>query len=383
MISSRNNDLIPDGDSAISLSKVRKRLQKDLQAERFCSQLLLEVWINEDAGAESGDESAWEACLKQVEEADIVVAIYNGHAGWVKTEDGVGICHAEMERALSRYPAKLRLIQLDFDSNKKLKLIGPKELSTKTKTNQEFSEYVQLNARFVGFAKDRDSLQQQVYLAVAKAISQCVELARREMHRGKFHLGDPLDWSRMSYSERKLAMERAAREHLIGLPGTTEAGEDLICSLCGARVIFRVHGVPAGFGTAEARDLVGRPFLADHLTSAARVNSGVIGPVHIIACHKSCTESQVVSFLGHPDLFIVKPPFGFLVADGASFVQAVFLPNCRDETMTRLAIQSMFEWAGQSSEDMRIVERAKSRASILQATAKEIERLAKTIVESR
>jgi len=97
-----------------------------------------------------------------------------------------------------------------------------------------------------------------------------------------------------------------------------------------------------------------------------------VGPVHVIICHKSCTESQVVSFMGHPDLFIVTPPFGFFVADRISFVQAFFLVNGRDPTSVQGALQSMFEWIEQSGELGGMVARAKSRAAILRAIAVEI-----------
>ena len=375
MLSSRNNDLIPDGDGVVTLSKVRKELQGELQEEQFCGQALVEVWINEEAGAEAGDESAWDTCLEQVEEADVLVAIYNGHAGWAKKKDDVGICHAEMEQALLRFPAKLRLIQLEFDSNKKLKLISPKELSGKTPTNRRFADYIKVNPRFVGFAHDREALKREVRLALAKAISYYAHLARREMRKGKFHLGSPLDWSRLSYPERKLALEQVAKNYLLKLEEATESGGELHCFLGGAKTVFRVHGVPSSFGIAEARDLVGRPFLTDYLSSAAQAGSGVVGPLHVIACHKGCTESQVISFLGHPDLFIVQPPFGFFVADRTSFVQAFFLANCRDETATSLAMQSLFEWVEQSREEGRIIQRGRSRAAILRSIAVEIKRL--------
>jgi len=375
MLSSRNNEVIPNGDGVVTLSEVRKQLQKELQEERFCGQPLLEVWINEEAGAEGGDESAWDTCMTHVEEADVVVSIYNGHAGWARRDGDVGICHAEMEQALSRYPAKLRLIQLQFGSSKKLKLISPEELKEKTDANRRFAEYVATNARFVGFAHDRESLKREVQLAVAKALSDyVVTLARREMRKGKFHLGSPLDWSRLSYVERKLALEQSAKEYLLKSESATEVERELHCFVGGTKMVLQVHGVPASFGIAEARDLVGRPFLTDHLSSVVQPSSGVFGPLHFIACHKGCTESQIVSFLGHPDLFIVQPPFGFFVADRASFVQAFFLSNCRDETATRLAMQSLFEWIDQSGERGRIIQRAKSRSAILRTIASEIAR---------
>jgi len=124
------------------------------------------------------------------------------------------------------------------------------------------------------------------------------------------------------------------------------------------------------------RELVGRPFLRDHASGLVAPDASLFGPVHIVVCHKSCTESQLVGFMGHPGLFMVAPPFGFFVVGRVTFVQAFFLANCRDETTTRVACQRMFEWLDQSGELGRLVERAESRARILQAMATEITRAA-------
>src|SRR6266851_3444105 len=122
MLSSRNNDLIPDGTASVKLSVVRLELQKELQAEEFLGRALLDVWINEEAGAEAGDLTAWEACLKEVDDADVLIVIYNGEAGWTKDPGGIGICHHEMAHAWHRTPGKVFLIRMKFDSDKSRKL---------------------------------------------------------------------------------------------------------------------------------------------------------------------------------------------------------------------------------------------------------------------
>jgi hypothetical protein len=144
--------------------------------------------------------------------------------------------------------------------------------------------------------------------------------------------------------------------------------------LYGERVLLQVHGIPSGFGIAEAREPVGRRYLRDYEHSVNIEKLGLVGPVHLLACHKKCTESQVTKFMGHPDLFMVQTPFGFFVADQTSFVQAFFLLDCRDENSTRLSCQRLLDWIDQSGEAGRIVERAASRARILVAVANEIAR---------
>ena len=53
----------------------------ELEAAELFGQRLFQVWINEDAPPASGDDG-WDACMKQVDDADVVLVLYNGNAGW-------------------------------------------------------------------------------------------------------------------------------------------------------------------------------------------------------------------------------------------------------------------------------------------------------------
>src|SRR5260370_24578940 len=95
---------------------------------------------------------------------------------------------------------------------------------------------------------------------------------------------------------------------------------------------------------------------------------GVGGTLHVILCHKNITESQVISFMGHPDLFIVRPATSFFVADRITFVQAIFLMNAIDEDAIRANLQSMFEWVESQAQEMgNVVAPGRSPAAILRA----------------
>src|SRR5437763_986241 len=96
--SSRCNDPFPRGGGE-RLSAVRQKLKDELEAAELFGQRLFQVWINEDAPAASGDDG-WDACMKQVDDADVVLVLYNGDAGWTGSTSGVGICHGELKRAL-------------------------------------------------------------------------------------------------------------------------------------------------------------------------------------------------------------------------------------------------------------------------------------------
>jgi hypothetical protein len=376
MLSSRNKDRIPDGKGSVTLEEVRRELQATLQEEQFCGYALLEVWINENAGAEDGTGDVWDQCLKQVDECDILVVIYNGHAGWTKEGGAVGICHAELMRAWNLYPAKLRLIALRFGSRKHLGLVSPDDIVKQNASNRRFGDFIKTANLFVGQAEDRASLVEQVSLAVAKSVSELVALGKRESRKGKYHLGESLDWSRFNYQQRKEELEAVVRAYLQGPLGADHDSSGVILTISSAKVLVSVHGVPDSFGIAEARDLVGRPYLNNHTTTVAAGKTEASGPIHVIACHKSCTTTQIISFMGHPDLFLVETPFGFFAADQVNFAQTFFVTSCRDEATTLLGVQRMFDWIEQSGEAPRIVARAESRANILRAVAAEIARRA-------
>lgn len=103
MLSSRNKDPIPDGNGgAVALGAVREQLKDELEHDRLYGHQILEVWINEDAGAENGSADIWNHCMERMDQADIVVVIYNGEAGWGTADGEVGICHGEMSWVLGR-----------------------------------------------------------------------------------------------------------------------------------------------------------------------------------------------------------------------------------------------------------------------------------------
>jgi hypothetical protein len=114
--------------------------------------------------------------------------------------------------------------------------------------------------------------------------------------------------------------------------------------------------------------LVGQPFLHDH-EKANQLRTDVGGPIHLILCHRSATESQAAKLLGFPDATIVSPPFGVFVADPVQQVQFAFIKECRDESTTRHGIQRFFEWLSQSGEEANVVRRAKHRAIVVRAIA--------------
>jgi hypothetical protein len=280
LLSSRNRDLIPDGaGGALALSEVRRKLQDELQGAKFFGYQLLEVWINEEAGAESGNADIWGHCMGEVDGADIVVVIYNGEAGWGAELGEVGICHAEMQRVLDRSPSKLRIVALDYPSNPALGLTSPKDAAARNSPNRSFAAEV---APFMtAVVKDRRELEDRVGLAVVQAVAELARTGSEEGRKGQNYLGAPLNWSRLTYLERKHEMESVVRTYLVEVRKATgeAAGAKPFRLVLGDQPLaISVHAVPAGFAIAEARELVGRPYLRDHTIPLAGEEGGA-GPI--------------------------------------------------------------------------------------------------------
>ncbi|MFQ5754020.1 MAG: DUF4062 domain-containing protein [bacterium] len=365
MISSRCKDTIGLNDETVTFTDLRKQLKEEIEESNLFDEPLFEVWINEDAPAEEGSTDLWEVCLKQVDDADIVLILYNGNAGWAKEGGDIGICHAEMQRALSTAPAKVRVIELPMSDL---------EQDPAGKRNKQFRKYVQSQILFTGSkAENGEQVLALTKDTLYKAVVDMVGLGKREAKKGKYHLGEALNWSRMDFYKRKEAMEKIIRDNLRSRTGSSEVPleKGTLLNVYNKTLLVLSHAVPAALSVAAAREMVGRPFLHDH-ENATFLNDDVCGPLHLIGCHKKVTESQAVSLLGQPDISIINAPFGIYAIDIVYNIQVVFLSDCRDQSSTRYAVQRFFEWLEQSGEAPLLVNRAEKRKRIVQAIAKEV-----------
>jgi len=165
-------------------------------------------------------------------------------------------------------------------------------------------------------------------------------------------------------------MVRVLREALLARKGSFEDSGRVFVQMNGQEILAEPHAIPAALTIGPARDLVGQPFLRDHLLSAS-LKGKRGGPLHIIACHKGATENQAAKLLGFPDATFVTAPFGIWVADPVQKVQFAFITNCRDEANTRHGLQRFVEWLVQNKEDVLLAERALARSRIVGVIAKE------------
>ena len=369
MISSRCHDKFPDGNGdSVTLTKIRREIKQLLEGVAVFSSPILEVWINEDSPPQAGTQDSWDLCLNQVRAADILLVLYNGNAGWPGPNGKVGICHAELMEGMRHAPGKVYLLDI-FDSN-----IATKPARA---TDKEFRQYVRRLNLFRGSRpKNSEEVMEQVKQTIRDSLVEFVQRGVREASKGRYHTGQALDWSRLNFSERSKAIINVLAEAVCDK--TSQEGENLYIELSKKKLLTIVSAIPAVFSIAAAREMAGLPFLEDHLYME-KLTRGVVGPIHIIGCHKGVTERQALSFLGYPDSTVVVTPFGTYAADEVQKIQLIFIANCRDETTTRHGAQRFFDWIEQTGEDEFLLERAESRKQIVRVVAKEVAKTRRNI----
>jgi hypothetical protein len=368
-ISSRITDTIQYKGGIATLRDIRKDLKEQLEGLNVFGTPLFEVFTNETEPASSADIDSWDTCMKEIRAADIVVCIYDGHAGWSENPGEIGICHAELKTALDSESKKVRLIITEMAEDRSDDVQKYK--------NRLFRTYIDNMNIFRSSAKNGEEVIQKSLEAVTDAIIRLVYEGRQNPNKSAFFLGDSLNWSRLSYTRRKKAIETSIVQSLV-MHGATGSDKnrltittDKITKDTGAgpvhTICFKCQGIPDSLSISEAKDLVGQPFLGDHLDCEYLNDQDAIGPVHLIGCHKSITEGQARKILGHPDATIVKAPFGIYLADNVQMIQMIFLQDCRNETETINCLQRFLAWLSASGEREFLFDRAVKRKTIIQA----------------
>lgn len=361
MLSSRCGDPFPlsASDSRI-LSEIRADLKRSIEGEKPLGKRLFEVWINEDQTGD-GSKEAWDHCMDQAADCDIFIAIFNGNAGWPDTDGSIGICHAELQKAYSLVPGKVLIVNAHEKKN---------PAAPKREIDIRFQRYVeslrQFEARNINSeAKLISTVKRTLSQAVVKMVQRGVQGASL----GSNHVGPPLDWSRLNYALRAESMRRAALEALQkGKTDTQPTENRLIRKIAGKNILFVVGAIPDTMSVSAAREEVGQPHLMDHqLWDSLEKHSG--GPIHVVACHKGCTESQARTMLGFPDATVVSAPFGIYIADPVQSIQIVLIAQCRDDTSTRIGVQRFLEWLDASKQSEELVKLAAKRKSVVKVLA--------------
>lgn len=361
MLSSRCDTKIKDINGEISLSDIRSEAKKLLETAKLFDKDVFDVWINEESHDVNALESSWDACMSKVKKCDLLICIYTGEAGWKNNEGDIGICHAELESGFNSEPSKVYIIDA---SNALLHEI------TTSQIDDKFKDYVERLKRFHSQAHDKEQIIISIVKIAREGLVSLAKMGRREARKGKYNYGDALDWSRLNFDERAKAIIKTIKEQLEQPDHVTPDDTDNFVLIddpddqIGEKHQLVIHGCPGSMGVASAREIVGRPFLRDHIYVKKQPNPAN-GPVHLIGVHKGVTEQQALSVLGHPDAVVVEGPFGVYIADKIQNIQIVFLSNCRDATSTRHNVQRFMSWLDESGEKKNFYERSNKRKKII------------------
>ena len=360
MISSRNNSTFDNK----SLSEIRTDLKSMLIKEKLFGKELFDVWINEDEPPQSFDETTWGHCLKKIRQADIVIVLYNGEAGWTRPNDTLGICHAEVLEAVNVARGKVWSITLE---NKRIN----EQPNDEKQENIEFKQFMEKQELFSKPVKTINTLKKELKKTLNDAVVNLMQKGVKEVSRNKGNHGESLLWKNMNYERRTQAIINSIGESIDVKGIGIEENKNFFLTFDTQKVLVIIHAIPDTLSIASAREKVGQPFLEDFTKSKLLQYDNVIGPIHIIGCHKSVTETQTRNILGFPDATILKDSFGIYVADNIQKIQMIFIEKCSDSHSTRSGVQDFLEWLERTSEVDNLIQRAKSRKKIISVVAEE------------
>jgi hypothetical protein len=364
MISSRNTASIKLGRRRSTLSALRRKLKAKIEGFQPFGQPLFSVWINEDE-AEDASADTWQHSLDRVRSADLVLVLYNGDPGWAWNST-IGICHAEVQAARNGQAGKVFAIALSPLA----------DLPTKKadrERHQMFRKYWVDQGIWAVEASSGDEVLERIDSVLHEAVTSMVQLGVLQTHKGRFDTGDALGWSRLNFASRKQQIEESMRKAIrVGENARELDSRILKLKTDWADIYLCIHAVPGAMGVAAAREMVGRPFHHDHRFATHLDGRQAAGPVQVIGCHRGITELQAMTLLGRPDVTTVSAEFGVLAVDQVSKVQCLLIRDCRDEGTTRDGVGTTFRWLRNSGEWRLLVERARSRARIVTAIAREL-----------
>lgn len=361
MLSSRNSAEF-DGKE---LSDIRDDLKNIIEKEKLFDNNLFEVWINEEEPNQSYEEDVWEKCLKEARQADIVIVLYNGEAGYLRPKDSLGICHAEVLEATNVARGKVWNVSLNncFSMN----------VTEKQKiANTNFKKFIDEQKLYDKPVDTYIELEQSIKKILHNAVKELVLKGVHEVSRNKGNYGETLLWKRMNYETRSEMILKSLCEAIDVKEIGFKKDNHYYIKQNSQNILLILHAIPDSYSIGKARERVGQPFLEDFKSSEFLTSDKkVIGPIHVIGCNKTVTETQVRNTLGFPDVTILKSSFGIYVADNIQKIQMIFIEKCSDSHSTRHGFQGFLNWAETTGEIDELISRAQSRKKIISAIADE------------
>jgi hypothetical protein len=349
-ISSRVNSALTGIPGQYTLRDLREYLQEKLTAETFLGKQPLEVLINEKTFTGTLSMDAFTNCMKELRNAHIVIILYNGEAGWTISDNASanGICHEEAMVAMNEFSDMSYILDLrDFST---LPADGDASAANESYSRDisgSFPTMVRITAQNFEQLKSRtlEQVEQYVLTAIGKAMA-----AQKMLVAGSSTFGATLDWSKLTYAERKILLEQKMKEVFEPMAAFK-------------RVLRSYHGIPDNMSVADARNMIGRPFLYEH--TAIKGSGFTSGIIHLVAVYGNVTEGQAKGLVGYPDITVIKAPFGLYLWEKNMHIQLFFLKSCINPQTVKTRYSEVSNWLNASREQANIIKRAGCRYAIL------------------
>lgn len=349
--SSRVNSVLKGLPGNPTLTDLRHALLADLEKQTFLDQLVLEVLINEENFNASIATNAFESCMRVLRGSNIIIILYNGEAGWsvAGAESTNGICHEELLAAMNEFSDMT--FMLDLTAFADLPAEGDafeRNLAFTTDIINSFLPRIAVPATTMAelTANCLTQIKQYILAAINKAMT-----TQKSIVAGSSIFGETLDWSKLSYAERKEQLEE--KMEAVFAPLATFA-----------QVIRQYYGIPDHMSVAEARNLVGRPFLKEQ--DQILGSDLACGIIHFVGVYGNVTEGQAKNLVGYPDLTVIKAPFGLYLWEKNTHIQLFFLKGCINPQTVKTRFSEVTNWLSGSREQGNIIARAKARYAILE-----------------
>jgi hypothetical protein len=351
-ISSRVKSPFLGLDQKFKLTDLRKYISDSLKSEKFLGENILEVLINETSFKGNFSKDSFDNCLDTMRSCHVIIILYNGEAGWSANDVPTnGICHEEFLVAISEFSEMTWAINLcsyfklpDKGKEKEKNDAFINDFNRFSKTRDEISEPKTIEDL-------KNAVLTQIKGYILEAVWESFETQKEEVRVSNV-FGSTLDWSKLTYNERQAELQSV-------LDSTFRAIPPFI------RILKAFHAVPDNMSVADARNMIGRPFIEEHeLIKKKKEKSGVI---HFVGVYGNATEIQVKNLVGYPDLVVIKGTFGFYLWEKNVHIQMFFMVKCINPQTIKRRLSQLINWLNESGEESKIIVRAKARYSILNA----------------
>jgi hypothetical protein len=339
-------------DEEFNLSDLRQFIREKLEEETLLNEKVFDVITNETSFRGDFSKGSFDNCLDTMRACNVIIIFYNKEAGWSAKDLATnGICHEEFLLAMNDFSGMTWA--MDISSYFTL----PKKGKQKKK-NDAFVHDFERNSPHHEAISDpktveslKNTILEQIQGYLLTAVQKSFETRKQEVLVSNVY-GSTLDWSKLTYHERQAAMQTVLGPAFATIPAFEG-------------VLKAYHAVPDNMSVADARNMIGRPFIEEHeLIKEKEEKSGVI---HFVAVYGNATEIQVKNLVGYPDLVVIKGSFGFYLWEKNRHIQMFFIVKCINPAIIKRCLSQVTNWLRVSKEQEKIVVRAKARHSILTA----------------